>query len=147
LPYYIRPALGMMNTLLCAGWRHSPDGHDYDLPFQLKKEWREVDGVGAGCLFIKRSVLLRLGKPWFQIPERMVSEHFMNGAGEDFDFCERTKALGMKVWTHGGLLCDHLHTVSLTAVAKQTVVRDEEDTAIFKRLGLPTCASSRTVEM
>jgi Glycosyltransferase like family 2 len=136
LPYYMRPELGgNARTLLCTGW-HTSTPNEYEMPFQLKPEWQEIDVGGAGCMFVRRDVFVRLGKPWFRIPERAVQEHLMNGASEDCAFCDDAKAAGFHVWSHGGLLASHLHTVDLSSVARATVAREEEDLAIFKQLGL-----------
>jgi GT2 family glycosyltransferase len=135
LPYYTRPRFGMVNTVLCAGW-HASEPNTFDMPTQLPAKWQEVDVAGAGCMFIRRAVLSTLEKPWFRIPTHAFREHFMSGACEDTDFCDRVKAAGFHIWTHGGLICSHLHTVALEAIAAATVTRAEEEMEILRKLGI-----------
>lgn len=69
----------------------------------------EVDAVGGGCLLIKTEVLEAIvasgQKPF---------ECYATGGGEDFDFCEKARKLGYKVWVDWGLQCSHI-TVGATA--------------------------------
>jgi GT2 family glycosyltransferase len=144
LPAYTRPDADKLNTLLCCGW-HASEPNVFELPFQLPDKWVEVDVGGAACMFIHRHVLTKMEKPWFRIPEHSFRQHFIGGPGEDFEFCDRVRAAGFHVWTHGGMVCSHLHTVDLTAVADAIVRRNEEDNEIMRKLGLkiPTSLSVR----
>ena len=135
LPCYVRPSLGMANTVLCVGW-HASQPNTFDMPTQLPAKWQEVDVAGAACMFIRRTVFSPLERPWFRIPAHAFREHFMSGAGEDTDFCDRARAAGFHIWTHGGLLASHLHTVALEAVAAAVEVRAEEDIATLRKLGI-----------
>lgn len=143
LPYYIRPEAGKINTTLCTGW-HAQEANTFELPFQLPNKWIEIEVGGAGCLFIRRHVLTKIEKPWFYVPDFNLSQNYIYGPGEDFAFYERSRAAGFHIWTHGGLVCSHLHTVDLTAVANAIVVRREEDNEIMRQLGLKV-PTSRTV--
>jgi GT2 family glycosyltransferase len=136
LPYYMRPdGVRKASSYLCIGWRASEQNF-FHMPLQLEHKWQEVDVGGAGCMFIRRAVLERMAFPWFQIPEHAIEKRFLAGACEDFDFCERAQAAGFHIWTHGGLLCGHLHTVDLSVVAEEIVVRRETDIQFLRSLGL-----------
>jgi len=64
---------------------------------------------------------------------------------EDFEFWERVKEAGFHAWTHGGLLCSHLHTLDLTVVADAHVRRNEEEVEFMRKLGLQV-PTSQTVQ-
>lgn len=134
LPYYMRPG-AKASSYLCIGWRAS-EPNFFHMPLQLEPKWQEIDVGGAGCMFIRRAVLERMSFPWFQIPEYAIEQRFLTGACEDLDFCERAQAAGFHIWTHGGLLCGHLHTVDLSVVAEEIVVRQETDIQFLRSLGL-----------
>jgi GT2 family glycosyltransferase len=136
LPYYMRPdGIKKASSLLCIGWRAS-EPNFFHMAMQLEHKWQEVDVGGAGCMFIRRAVLERMSFPWFQTPEYAIEKRFLAGACEDFDFCERAQAAGFHIFTHGGLLCGHLHTVDLSVVADEIVVRRETDLGFLRSLGL-----------
>ena len=60
---------------------------------------QEVDAIGTGCLLIRRDVLEKLERPWFEFSDRM---------GEDMYFCDKAKQLGYKVLLDGDVKCKHL---------------------------------------
>lgn len=60
----------------------------------------ECDGVGFGCVLIKREVFEALEYPYFEAdPE--------TGGAEDFDFCEKARAAGFKVWADFSVQANH----------------------------------------
>lgn len=71
---------------------------------------QKVDFVGAGCLLIKRHVLEKMHKPWFEwtldkeIPGRKLSE--------DFEFCRRAKMHGFDIHVDTRLKCKHIGLAS-----------------------------------
>lgn len=135
LPYYMRPHPDDPTSLLCVGWKTAePD--TFDLPSQLEPGWQQIDAGGAGCMFITRRVLEKMPMP-FRIPEHAWKNHMLSGACEDFTFCSDAKALGFHVWTNGDLICDHWHSVNLSAVARRVDVRAQADIELLRRLGIP----------
>lgn len=74
-----------------------------------------VDGIATGCLFIKREVIDKLSKPYFEFkyhPEtRCLTE------GEDIGFCRKVSDLGYKFFTDYSMLCHHYKKVSLLDVS------------------------------
>lgn len=73
---------------------------------------KEVDAVGSGAMVVSRKVLEQV-KPAFM---RIWDENGYATKGIDFNFCDRAKALGFKVWAHYDYLADHIKEVSLLAV-------------------------------
>lgn len=56
---------------------------------------QEVDAVGCSGLAIKREVFHRLKEPYFRF---LFDDHGFLIQGEDFDFCDRAKKAGFKIY-------------------------------------------------
>lgn len=73
-----------------------------------------VAGLATGCLFIKRHILEKMQKPYFEFkyhPEtREITE------GEDLGFCLKIQKLGIKFFIDYTMLCHHFKTISLLDV-------------------------------
>ncbi len=67
-----------------------------------------VARVGLGCCLIRRRVFEALGHPWFQHPPAAP------GAGEDFHFCDRVRALGFTIVVDFDFECGHLAVLPVT---------------------------------
>jgi len=72
-----------------------------DIPHTLlefpQQEIFQVDGIGTGCMLIKRKVFEAMKKPYFAMPR-----NYELGLtdGEDLDFCWEAKKLGYQVWAN-----------------------------------------------
>jgi hypothetical protein len=71
----------------------------------------ETTRMGAGCLFMHRDALWKMHAnqpedPWF-------GEHLVDGvrAGEDFTFCDRARAAGIKLHVDLGVDLGHVKTI------------------------------------
>lgn len=73
-----------------------------------------VDGIATGCLFIKREVFSKLGKPYFE--HRFNPETRELIEGEDLHFCRTVNDLGFKFFVDYSLVCKHYKTVDLLDV-------------------------------
>lgn len=82
-----------------------------------------VAGAATGCLFIKRTVLEKMAKPYFEFkynPEtREISE------GEDLGFCIKMAALGKKFFIDYSMRCHHYKQVDLMDI--QNFVEHQKD--------------------
>jgi GT2 family glycosyltransferase len=70
---------------------------------------QECDAIGSGNMMIARRVLENM-------PFAFKNEYDTEGIkikGLDFNFCERAKEMGYKVWANTDLLCSHYTTVDL----------------------------------
>lgn len=76
----------------------------------LSKGLNEVDAVGTGCLMIKREVFNKITKPYFRF--RYNDEGFLIN-GEDFDFCDRVKEAGYKVYFNADYEAQHFTTINI----------------------------------
>ncbi len=91
-----------------------PDGHYKMLPADNRKGVVKCDGLGAGCMMIKREVLEKLTAPFID----KIREDGRREIGHDYYFCERAKALGYEVWADWEVLCDHVKLVPLISIVQ-----------------------------
>ena len=70
---------------------------------------QEIEIMGMGFCIIHRSVLEKIGYPWFKYGP--LHEDLTLLSTEDIQFCERCKEEGIKIWAHTGVICGHLMTI------------------------------------
>ena len=73
---------------------------------------QEVEIIGMGCALIHRSVVEKVGYPWFQYGPLHESVECL--ATEDIYFCQRCKELGIPIYIHTGIICGHIMTIQNT---------------------------------
>lgn len=77
-----------------------------------------VDGTGAACILIHRSVLERIRDEKFNVAYPWFQETVLPGTsqvvGEDVTFCFRARALGFPIHVHTGIHVGHQKTYVLT---------------------------------
>ena len=78
--------------------------------YKVKKELEankptEVDCIGTGAILIKREVLEKMKQPCFEFRKKENGELAL---GEDFDFSEKVRALGFKIYFDARYKCNHL---------------------------------------
>ena len=78
--------------------------------------FQEIRAGGTGAIFIQRRVLETLRKPHFSM--RLSDDGLKVIMGEDFDFCEKARKRGFRIWTHGDFPVEHLHVFQLGYLAK-----------------------------
>lgn len=71
---------------------------------QYQAGLQEVDAIGTGCLLIRRDVLEKMQRPWFEFSDRM---------GEDMFFCDQAKKLGYHILLDGDVKCRHLTVIDV----------------------------------
>jgi len=86
------------SPLFVSYWKQADGAWKSGPPVSYTEPYR-CDGVGAACLLIHRSVLERVGKPWFKTVFDETDGHVITG--EDLWFFDRARAEGM-----GGVLVD-----------------------------------------
>ncbi len=69
----------------------------------------EVVAVGAGCLLIKTDALRRIGPPWFTL----LSPVNHDKISEDFNFCVKAAAAGVKIVVDTDVIVGHASTMAL----------------------------------
>jgi hypothetical protein len=77
--------------------------------------WVELEGAGTGAMFIRREAFQKLRKPYFQFG---YDGNGFTVEGEDEYFCRQARAAGLRIFGHTAFEVDHLHTVSLSALAR-----------------------------
>lgn len=73
---------------------------------------QEVDAVGSGCVVLSRKVLEAFDDPF----KRVWSADGTMDTGVDFNFCQRAKEKGFKVYAHYDYLCSHFKELDLLKV-------------------------------
>lgn len=64
----------------------------------------EIDSSGAGCLLIKREVLIAMRKDWFRF---QYNDEGIVKYGEDISFCRKARKLGFPVYGDFNVICNH----------------------------------------
>lgn len=64
-----------------------------------------VDGMATGCMLIKREVLEKIERPFFEFHYDPKTRNMTRG--EDIDFCLKTIALGYRFCTDYSMVCKH----------------------------------------
>ena len=81
----------------------------------------EVAGGGAGCMLVARPVLEAIAYPWFRFQGTHVPQAGqVLSMGEDVDFCQRVRALGMRVWADGNVRCGHWKEMDTMPFVKES---------------------------
>ena len=92
--------------------RKAEDGSYNQYASEERKGLRQVDGVGASCLMVKRKVYETIKIPFME----KFNEIGERGLGEDLHFCERAIAAGFEVWCDWNMICDHAKEILLLSV-------------------------------
>lgn len=115
--------------LVWSAWSEMEDGY---VPVVNFKEGKQiVDAAGTGCIRISRKALEKIPSPWFENHYDGNSRHLT--LGEDYDFCQKAKKAGVKVWIDPKYLCHHMKMASLSVVANAALAPyapQEEEVAV-----------------
>lgn len=84
--------------------------NDYIQHTPFNKGLQVCDAVGCAGMMIHREIFEKLDKPYFKF---VYDENGFLVKGEDFDFCDRIKELGYKVYVHCDLIQTHYVGVSI----------------------------------
>jgi len=90
------------------------DGRYNTIPSDKRKGVVECDGIGSGCMMIKREVLQSIKAPFID----KIREDGRREVGHDYYFCERAKKKGYKVYSNWDILCDHVKEVPLISIVQ-----------------------------
>jgi len=82
---------------------------------QLPEKPFEVSSAGAGCLLVRREVLVDVEYPWFKTEYQEVFKNQGKGIkqGEDVYFIKKVLGKGYKVIAHPDVKCHHFNQVDL----------------------------------
>jgi hypothetical protein len=82
-----------------------------------KNKLFQADRVGTGCIVIKRSVLVKMKDkaPFSSLVDKKTG---IRKQGEDITFCDKARAMGIKLWGHWDYVCSHYKEVDLLDVAQ-----------------------------
>ncbi len=88
-----------------------------NLRIQPGPRFVEISRGGTGAIFIRREVFVKMPMPHFEM--RLSGDGLRIEIGEDYDFCNKVRALGCRVWTHGGFPVQHMHQLDLSFLGSQ----------------------------
>ena len=103
-----------INRFYWLAMKEHKDGSFKTVAVDQRNGLREVDGLGAGCMLIKRKVIKALKAPF----KDKTREDGTRSIGHDYYFCKRAKEKGFKVYADWDVLCDHVKQVPLLSVIK-----------------------------
>ena len=92
--------------------RKAADGSYNQYTSEERKGLRQVDGVAASCLMVKRKVLEKIKVPFME----KFNEIGERALGEDLHFCERALEAGFTVWCDWEMVCDHAKEIRMLSV-------------------------------
>jgi len=115
-------AVGCYPLLMQQGLRWSlaskTDGH-YRLLERLDNKPFNVDAGGAGCLLIRRDVLVKIDWPWFKWDNKEDGSQI----SEDIYFFDKCKKAGLPVVAVPQCVCNHYKEINLTALMRASKER------------------------
>jgi len=88
----------------------SQDGKSYQPmfdPVDELTEYTEVDGIGTGCIYIRRNVFDKIQKPYFRF---QYAEDGHIELGEDYAFSAKVKKSGVKLYVATKFIVGHSKT-------------------------------------
>ena len=74
----------------------------------------EADGTGAGCLLIRRDVLEKIKRPWFEF---LTDKDGIAISGEDYQFCVKCQEKGYKILIDTTKEASHLTRLDIREIA------------------------------
>jgi hypothetical protein len=80
-----------------------------------------VEGLATGCLFIKREVIQKMTKPYFEFKYHPETREIVEG--EDLGFCRKVGDLGYSFFIDYSMLCHHYKKISLLDVSNYTQIQ------------------------
>lgn len=95
-----------------------------------------VDGLATGCLFIKRDVLTKLSKPYFEFVFDKETRNLTEG--EDLGFCRKVNDLGYKFFTDYSMVCKHYKHVDLLEVNNYAIDYSNQSVLAYDATIRPT---------
>lgn len=111
-PVFMSPKAGEGQKAVVTVYRH--DGAKLVAAPVPNEGIKFVDGLATGCLFIKRGVLEKMERPFFEFKYDPITRAMIEG--EDLGFCRKVNELGYKFLTDFSKVCAHYKTVNLLEV-------------------------------
>ena len=78
----------------------------------VKDNLQEVDAIGSGCMLVARRVLTVVRKPF----ERIYDDDGLVIKGADFNFCDKAKFYGFRIFAHYGYPCRHYKEIDMVSM-------------------------------
>lgn len=111
-PLFITPTGHDMPKIVFAVYEDL--GHGYHCAQVPKDGVGFIDGIATGCIFVKREVLEKMEKPYFEFKYNAETREMTEG--EDLGFCKKVNKLGYKFFIDYSMTCHHFKRVNLLDV-------------------------------
>ena len=73
----------------------------------------EVEGVGTGCLLVKREVFLKIQKPYFEFS---YDKDGLMSCSEDYNFCKKCRKAGYKIFVDKRFVTEHYSVIDKKSI-------------------------------
>ena len=110
-----------------------PVAHRYDENRQYRPYYgqgvEETDTITGGMFMVKREVYEKLERPFY-------FTYHLDGTveySEDFVFSQQVQSLGCKLYTHFGLICEHMKTIGVKSFNDALVVTANRERKDYSR--------------
>jgi hypothetical protein len=113
-PVFMRPPGSDILEVVYTAYKKNASTGNLGLCGVPKQGTDLLDGLATGCLFIRREVLEKLERPYFEFKYHEVDREIKEG--EDLGFCRKVSELGYQFFTDFALTCRHQKTVDLMDV-------------------------------
>jgi GT2 family glycosyltransferase len=128
-PVFITPVGGDAPKVVYTVYDHDSKGfHPASIP---QSGTAFVDGLATGCLFIKRHVLEKVGKPYFEFKYSDDVRDIVEG--EDLGFCRKVRDIGYKFFIDFSMVCKHFKTVDLLDVNNYAIEMSNQAVLAYDR--------------
>jgi len=107
---------------------------------QIPDEPFDIYSSGAGCMLVRREVLVKIGYPWFRTEYQEIFKNEGKGIkiGEDVYFIKKAIEKGFRVIAHPKVKCKHFNTVDLLDIYDKcrNDIREEKQLENYHRQSL-----------
>lgn len=119
----VGPTLIMAEKKIC--WNIQLKNGEYwlDAREDLSPKPFEVSSSGAGCVLVRREVLVDIGWPWFKTEYQEIFKNEGKGIaiGEDVYFFQKAIGCGYKIIAHPDVKCRHFNQVDLLDIYERYI--------------------------
>lgn len=114
-----------------------PVAHRYDENHQYRPHYgtgvEETDTITGGMFMVKREVYEKLERPFYFTYHKDGTVEY----SEDFVFSQQCQSLGYKLYTHYGMICEHMKTIGVKSFNDALLVTAKKAEAEAQKIDIP----------